>query len=386
MKIRNFDVLVVYTEDTAKSASDLSYTESSPFPADADCALYSKSYAYFIESCHEVGLTCAFTTSADVIGAGACKSYWLYSNEKWHKVKQECYSREIFDKFSPTNPTMAESWHLLFSAKTIRSFNNAFLFKLFFDKLETYNQLSAYSIPTVELSDTSRVDISLALKDLNELVLKHPSSEDFSSAIILKDRYGAGGNHIYKITSNWSKEITLLTRAHPTVNFVLQPLVMFEHGFTYNNHTTATDIRLIYQNGKLLQKYIRMAKSDDFRCNQHQGGTLKYVKTSDIPTAVLQLSQEICDELDQKNSLFALDFIISNTGHIYLLEGNISPGITWDVTSDQDEIMCKKLIKGIVAEMAKRVLQQPVLTPSPLLTTTIINQVFTGQVLRNSIS
>jgi len=49
------------------------------------------------------------------------------------------------------------------------------------------------------------------------------------------------------------------------------------------------------------------------------------------------------------------DFVISNSGNIYFLEGNIGPGITWDTTDLIDTQKAQQLIRSIVQVMAKRV-------------------------------
>ena len=352
MDIDIFDVLVVYTDRLAVSANTLEGALL-PFAKGSPSESYNTVYGYFLKICQKNGLKVAFTTSADVIGAGKCQSYWLYENTNWVKVRKACFSKLIFDKFSPINTKIRKSRLLLFSSKDIKSFNNHYLFDLFFDKQKTYEKLEQFSIPTVEIDGNTTKSVNRACARLKIILKKHPYTQDFSDEIIVKDRFGAGGLNIYKFKFNQAKEISRTLIKHNLKSFIIQPFVRFDKGFTYNNSPVSTDIRLIYLRGKIIQTYIRMAKSDDFRCNEHQGGILKYIPQSLIPANILPMSNEITKVLNKKLSLFALDFIISNYGNIYLLEGNSGPGLDWDLSNKENEIEAQKLIRIIVRELVK---------------------------------
>ena len=98
-----------------------------------------------------------------------------------------------------------------------------------------------------------------------------------------------------------------------------------------------------------------MPKKGDFRCNEHQGGTLKYISKNELPQKVVTRSNKISHVLNKKCSLFALDFIISNNGNIYLLEGNTGPGLDWNLSIKENEIEAQKLIRIIIKELVRRV-------------------------------
>jgi len=352
---RVFDVLVVYSDGIANSPSDKRNTDNQPFSISSGRSNYNNAYAYFLETCQDFGLSAAFTTDDSVIDAGTCKSYWLYLDKSWHKVRKTCYSRQIFDKFSPVNIERKIRREQLFSSDLIQPFNDPCISSLFFDKYKTYKQLEHFAIPTVAIEESSSQGIRDALQELRYLTTIRAHSNDFSRAIIVKDRCGAGGNNIYLVAENYVKKIQTILRTHSRISFIMQPLVKFENGYSYNNYTAATDIRLIYQNGKIIQTYIRMAKADDFRCNEHQGGTLIYVKLKEIPKKVISASEAIAYELGQNNSLFALDFVVSDRGNVYFLEGNVGPGIDWNLALKKNERMSKELIQKIVAEFFSRV-------------------------------
>lgn len=349
-----FDVLIVYADRLAISATDEMETGQLPFSFESGRDNYNTAYAYFLETCQNFGLRAAFSTSSDIIAAGTCKSYWLYEYQEWKKVQNKCYSRQIFDKFSPKNKKTKLGRELLFSSDLIQPFNNPKLVALFFDKYETYKKLSRWAIPTVALADRSREGIELSLKKLYQLLTKQKKQNDFGTELVVKDRYGSGGNKVFKVTKNFAEEIYRLLRTNRKTAFIVQPLMQFENGFTFKNQPVAADIRLIYQNGKIIQTYIRVAKSNDFRCNEHQGGRLIYVDLADIPEKIIKFSTRIAKKIKQDNSLFALDYLMTNEGNVYLLEGNTGPGLDWNLGLKENETMSKKLIENIVTELARR--------------------------------
>src|SRR3990170_1762505 len=146
-----------------------------------------------------------------------------------------------------------------------------------------------------------------------------------------------------------------MVEKHKKTSFIIQPYIKFDKGYSFQNSLVAADIRLIFLGGKLIQTYIRMAKDGEFRCNEHRGGTLKYISKNEVPLKVISLSKKIVKILKKKSSLFTLDFIISNYGNVYLLEGNTGPGLDWNLSIKENEIEGKKFIRIIVKELVRRV-------------------------------
>ena len=348
-----FDVLIVYSDRLATSANTLKDEALLPFAKGSNSESYNDVYGYFLKICQKNRLKAAFTTSADIIGAGKCQSYWLYKGNSWVKVKKTGYSKVICDKFSPVNKKIKNSRSLLFSSKKIKPFNEPLLFDLFFDKQKTYKRLHQFSIPTVTIKKSTVKSVYRACNTLREIARKHAHKEDFSDEIIIKDRFGAGGINVYKFKVDQTKKIVESLKKHNKRSFIVQSFIKFDKGFIYKNSLVSTDIRLIYLGGKIIQTYIRMAKAGDFRCNEHQGGILKYIPKSQVPSNVLLTSDKIAKVLNKKSSLYALDFIISNKGNIYLLEGNTGPGLDWNLSNKENKIEAQKLIRTIVKELTK---------------------------------
>lgn len=353
-EIAQFDVLVVYSAKIATSAASANGFKA-PFSPQSKNEAYNYPYAYFLETCAQNKLTAAFTTSADITGPGQCSSYWLYDAKTWTKKAGPCFSTLIFDKFSPSNQEQRLKRQMFFSSPQVRPFNNESLFALLFDKHKTYKKLTGFALPTVAIKDGSTSSIDLALKRLKAIVAAHPGSNDFSDAVVIKDRFGAGGLHVYKLDRHIAARISSIMERHPRTSFVIQPFAKFDQGYSHEHVLGSTDIRLIYQGRKIVQTYIRTAKPGDFRCNEHQGGVLTYVPLRHIPFKVIRLANRIADLVTQDHSLFALDFIITNNGNVYLLEGNTGPGLDWNLSSKKNELMAKKLIRIIVKNLARRV-------------------------------
>lgn len=373
-------MLVVYTGAVATSASKRT---SKPFSKKSKRSHYNASYAYFLEACHKRGLRAAFTTTSDIRADGFCKSYWEYKNLNWVKSQKLCFSPLVLDKFSPLAKNASQEQQLFFSETGAFSFNDNYLHSLFDDKLLTYSTLRRQTIPTVKLASPDLKAIDNAIEKLEKLMKNHAYPKDFSGDYVLKDRFGAGGIDIYKINAGDTAGIELVLRKRYKKSFVLQPFLDFEKGLEIKGLEGAKDLRLIFCNGKLVQQYVRLAKKGDFRCNAHQGGTVRYIKKPEIPANVLEFAGTVIDKLNRVASIYALDFIVSNNGNIYFLEGNINPGLCWDEGSYEDETMTKELIQIVAAECLRRTateslasldelnLSQQSVIKIPALTTTI---------------
>lgn len=336
-----FDVLIVYNTN-ATSAGTAAVGEVMPFADDSGYEGYNVVYAYFLAICRKNKLKAAFTTSADIIGPGKCSSYWLFKRNKWQRVEETGYAQLIFDKLSPISKKFRASRELMLGSKKVRAFNQKDLFDIFFDKQKTYDQLAQFSAPTVSVVADSKAAMEKACRQLKVLVKKHPFPDDFSSEIVMKDRFGAGGRDVYKFKAGQAARMADVMQKRQKA-FILQPLVKFDR----------VDIRLIYLSGKMVQTYIRTAKEGDFRCNEHQGGILEYIAKAELPAAVIRQAKKLIKFLDKKTALFSLDFMISTNGNVYLIEGNTGPGLDWNVKVKKNVRAAQKLIRLIVLELVK---------------------------------
>ncbi len=353
-KARKFDVLIVYNGCSATSAEHGNRANFTPFTLGSRHESCNNAYSYFLENCRTHRLRAAFTTSSDIVGPGTCQSYWTFKDDKWHKHRSLCFSPLIFDKFSPKTTMGKKSRELLFSSKSIKSFNDPMLYKLFFDKQKTFDVLSDHTIPTLTLVSDTIENIGKTCNLLTTTLEEHPNADDFNCDIVMKDRFGAGGNHVYKFKSDQLTDMFAITSEYPHISFIVQPFAKFDKGYIHKDVPTSTDIRLIYLGDKIIESYLRTAKQDDFRCNEHQGGSLTYLPISKIPQKIIRKAKDIIAQLPSHHSLYSLDFIVSNSGNPYLLEGNTGPGLDWNLSVKKEEINAKKFIRRIVEELSFR--------------------------------
>lgn len=352
-----FDILVCYTSRAAYSASSLTRTDLvKPFGDLAEKRIYNEAYAYFLKTCTRVGVRAAFTTSKDLNKTGdGFTSYWLYQKNEWIKVNEPCYSSLVFDKFFPITDRQKFVRQTLFS-NGVEPFNNPLVYNMFFDKLETYKNLKDFAIPTVNIETRNSEGVKKALRKLKWLISRHPNKKDFNGKLVLKDRFGLSGKRIYSFESGAEiRKIVHILKAHKNNLFLLQPFVNFRNGYSYKRFKGFIDIRAVHINNEIVQTYLRIAPRGDFRCNEHLGGTLKYIPKKDLPKKVLRVCSKIVKKLGVKSSLFALDFIISDNAHVYLMEGNCGPGLDWNLKLRKNELEAKRYIRAIVNHIKTRI-------------------------------
>lgn len=350
----NLDILIVYS-DLAVSASIDDPSNDHPFPLNSKQANYNQSYEYFLEYCQKKNLTAGLSTSGDIVGPGTCSSFWAYESGSWVKNNSKVKSTQIFDKMSPHTDDQMNKQLLLLSDESIKPFTDKKLLNTFFDKLVTYQQLSEFAIPTVAIDDKKTTSIDESIAELEKITNAHQNNSDFQKGFVLKDRFGTGGNSVYKIENDFAENIRKIINKSTNVQFILQPFIEFDKGFEYKGNYASTDIRLIFQNDNLFQCYFRIAKPGDFRCNEHLGGDLIYVTKNDIPESIKLVAEKIVQKINKPRSLYALDFIVSNTKNIYLIEGNNHPGIDWDSNKEMNKIRSKELIESIIEEFIYRI-------------------------------
>lgn len=88
-----YDVLIVYTDGVATSASSKENHTNYPFSKESEREKYNECYAFFLEQCKNKKLKAGLTTSRDLTKNGIFKSCWEFRNKKWTKVKKNCYAR-----------------------------------------------------------------------------------------------------------------------------------------------------------------------------------------------------------------------------------------------------------------------------------------------------
>lgn len=365
-KIKAYDLIIIYSESVANSARDKHYKEMLPFSSKGSYNIYNDSYQYFLSYCRKSGIKAAFASSKDIIGPGLVQSFWTYG-KKWVKHSNKAESKILFDKFTPENKKQQNKLKILLSSNSIYLFNKKKLTNIFQNKFNTYNNFSNFAIPSVQILKISDKEIDVAKNKLDKITSKHLNFPDLNNGYLAKDETGASGQKIFRVNFK-NKGIEKIKRKFKTeskdkklLKYVLQPFINGDKGFAFKKYSGNIDLRVIFMNDRIIQTYIRIAKKGNYKCNEHQGGDLVYMPNSSIPKDVVKITKKIVLNLKQKldlnHCLYALDFIKSNNGNLYFVEGNNNPGIDWNHKKKKNEIESKKLIKSIVNEL-KLIIQE----------------------------
>ncbi len=340
------DFLVIYSNKDAQSAANNSYTGISPFAGRGAAASCNRSYAYLLKYAKRLGLSAGFATVADISGTGTVSSYWTYTTQ-WNRVTHSATTAVVFDKFSNIAHTNdAAMKQLLGDSQSIALYHNHDTRMLFDNKLTTYAALSQYMLPTVAINLGSLKTMNTAKRALKKQIDTHAHIEDFTKELILKDVFGGGGDHIYKIHTDAA--FKKIPTGVDDVQFLLQPFIHASN-FDTGRKNGKADLRVIIGDKQILQSFIRTAKKGDFRANAKQGGAIDYIATDDIPEQVVKMIAQIQKTAHLKNGMYTLDFMRSENGNLYLVEGNASPGLTW--SNPEDERRAKQLMRIIVKQL-----------------------------------
>ncbi len=343
LPVKQFDVVIVYDKAIAEGASDGTFRGRTPFSRTGKYFSYNESYQYFLTYCKRIGLKAGFASTGDIGPDGIFTAVWVY-DKKWKRLKQSVTASVVFDKFS-NHETVNAAYDARLKKNSGRNryFHNQKIRALFDDKLKTYNLLSAFAIPTVQIDVESKEAVNAAKSRLGIQTDEHTHTTDFTETYVLKDQFGAGGIDVHKVRA--TSEFVAIGRADTSVSYIAQPMIVAD-GFTFVEHEGFVDLRVIICNGDITDCYIRIAKPGEFRANAHRGGTVEYVDLKDIPKGVTAMSKAVNALLPVQDGFYALDFIKSSAGNLYLIEGNITPGLNWYNTKDEKQ--AKSLMRNIV--------------------------------------
>lgn len=346
-----FDCMIVYDQSYAQSIQGDEKIDA-PFSNTQDGVRYNRAYAYMLDAFHQVGLSAAFAWSGAIRSAGQVHGYWTHTAGGWQQHVDDATTSFVFNRFSTADSEGQVQYQKLTNDGRVRMFKSPELIHLLRDKLATHQRFPQYSIPTVAVKQLTPTSLCAARQQL-ELMM--PRRTPHTELFVLKNRFGIGGAQTHLLDMRdptWERMLTEeVDHAH---HYILQPFIECDAGFQFGTHSGRIDLRVVLLRGQPIESYIRIAKKGEFRANASQGGAVAYISLAEIPQEVIHVVRSISTELTADAVLYALDFLRSNTGEIYLIEGNDSPGLIW--FNQTDEVRTKKVIDLIVKDIRNRII------------------------------
>lgn len=230
---------------------------------------------------------------------GEIKEAWFWNGEDW-VIKTDIEVNLVYDKFKYTEETK-ELKNSIDQDKDI--LNHLGLEKVCMDKYKTYKLLSNY-VPKTKKA--TKENASQMLEEDEE--------------IVLKPRYGYGGEGIRKISDPSNVEDV------SEKNYIIQELVNTD-GIPRYDIEGYHDLRIILVNDQMITSYLRIPK-DGFRSNVDQGAEMEYIEIESIPEEVKEITREVDQKLSEyKPRMYSVDFILNEDLEPRIMELNSKPGI-----------------------------------------------------------
>lgn len=351
-----FDCIIVYAQGDAQPSTHHRKTRM-PFSASQGGVRYNRTYAYMLDAFRQAGLRVAFAWSHNICGPGQLEGYWTHDDNGWHRHADIAQTRFVFNRFPIVHSTDHALYQTLTSDARIRTFKSPKLIHLFRDKLSTYQRFPQYSIPTVAVEQLTPASLRVARQQL-ELMM--PRRTPLTELFVLKNRFGIGGAQTYLLDMRdptWERMLT--AEVDHAYHYILQPFIECHTGFQFGAHKGRIDVRVVVFRGQPIDSYIRIAKKGEFRANASQGGAVAHISLAEIPQEAMNVVRSISVELTEDAVFYALDFLRSNAGELYLIEGNDSPGLIW--FNRTDEVRTKQVIDMLVKDMKQKITTRTIL-------------------------
>lgn len=231
---------------------------------------------------------------------------WCFKDGKWFKC-ENITADLIYDKvLSKYDYSMLE-YKLEISKKT-KIFNSPLFRAIFNSKLSQYVMFGEH-MPFSKIANN--------MKELKNIVNETPSLK-----VVIKPLYGSGG---FGIFIGEKKDIP----KEFSFPVIVQEFIVSEKGIPgFSLQDELSDLRLVFQGGKMAYALSRIAKEGSFFTNLHQGATGKMVPNEKIPESILKMAENINKKISLfANAQYSLDFIFDNNERPYFIEMNTCPGI-----------------------------------------------------------
>lgn len=236
------------------------------------------------------------------------KKAWTFKNGSWLKIEDEICPDLIYDKVLSKYDYSLLEFKVKIAEKT----------KLFNDPLfrTTFNSKLSQYVTFKEFMPFSKIVNSK--ENLMEAIKNVPSEK-----VVIKPLYGNGGFGIY---IGDKAGVSDKNFSYPVL---VQEFIISEKGIPgVSEEDEISDLRIVFQGGKMAYALSRIAAPGSLFTNLHQGATGKMINEKLIPATV----KEMVDKINEKVSVFSdaqysLDFIFDNNGKPFFIEMNTCPGI-----------------------------------------------------------
>lgn len=233
---------------------------------------------------------------------------WTFSNGSWKKVEAEIFADVIYDKVLSRYDFSLLDFKSKIAGKT-KLFNDPLFRTTFNSKLSQYIMFGEF-MPVTQIVNND--------DEFKKEIEKIPAGK-----IVVKPLYGNGGFGIFIGDKEDAK------KQNYSFPILIQQFILSQKGIPgISTDEEVSDLRMVFQEGKIAYALSRIAAPGSLFTNLHQGATGKMIDVKDIPEIVNEMAEQINKKISIfPNAQYSLDFIFDNDGRPFFIEMNTCPGI-----------------------------------------------------------
>jgi glutathione synthase/RimK-type ligase-like ATP-grasp enzyme len=263
---------------------------------------------------------------------------WIYDQALGWKHIFDFKADFVFDKSSLSKK---HKWYKKLFTKQHRILNPFYIEELCSDKLKTY-ELFPFLVPKTFVVHTKKV----LLKKLKLLR---------TAKAVIKPRFGTSAVGVRIVT------VKEALRHPPSVrkNTLLQEFVTCKNTDKFRIHYGVYDLRVILNQGRIIDQFYRVSKKGVMTSNTATGGTTHFIRKNALPKKILSETYKIDRKLKKLTPrLYTLDFVIDTDNRVWLIEMNSKPGFFFSgnryAKNKRMLIMENAIVKSIL-RLSKRI-------------------------------
>lgn len=222
--------------------------------------------------------------------------------------------------------------------RTVPVLNDTRLREICKDKFATYDLLSDFQPKTVLAGN--REDMLKAVSSTRDVL------------VVVKPLAGVAGDNVHIVEPKEVKDLEI--KKYPVLVQQFIDTSQGIPGLVAGIH----DLRVVVQNGEIIDSYIRSPKPGSLRSNLHQGGNYIPLTLQQVPNQIVQMSSKI-DSVFSKypERCYGADFVLGSDNNWYLIELNSMPGMIAESMSKQNAKYYNSKLASQLVRMANNGLQ-----------------------------